>query len=163
MCCPKHSLWYLGYKQGFLKLNTNKFGINVLSHPRGQFPKQLSDMFSCEVLGTVEAYWSTDYQLSKPKSIASEPPFYVSKGKIKFDRWVASWTRHLIHRSSGPQCLLFKGYSRLSRSRTRISLFLLPYLIQDVALYGTKADINDILSEIRLALQVLPHFCFVNC
>ena len=110
-----------------------------------------------EVLQIVEPFWSTSYN-QQSVSQTPDPPFFDKNGTYK--RWISTWCRYLIEKSSKNPRSRWKKLFETCISAVRaeaglnVAEFLLPLLILDILCFGDDEDEGHVVQEIALVFDV---------
>jgi serine/threonine-protein kinase ATR len=126
--------------------------VSVLSLP-SHFPSIMESSFEIRghddplhVLEVIKPYWETNYEVVEHVPL---PPPPVYRHGMTYERWISDFTRNLIMRSSGVERELFFSLKSVVKHSSRIALFLLPYLVQNVLRKGVESERKFITDEIK--------------
>jgi hypothetical protein len=81
----------------------------------------------------------------------SSEPFFKPQASLR--KWLYDWIRHLAMRAKGTRATVLRACRVVIRNDIPISVFLLPYAVENVLRTGSEEDME----QIRLAMLVAVH------
>ncbi|KAK9842495.1 hypothetical protein WJX81_002719 [Elliptochloris bilobata] len=102
-----------------------------------------------EVQAVARPYLHSQYTITQARPPADGVVFSAGKPLV---RWLNQWLRQLIPHAAGPRQHAYRACSFMFRVDFQTSLFLLPYVVQDV-LAGSSGEAARVAREIEAVLE----------
>lgn len=113
-------------------------------------PELRDSLNKSNIFDICEPFWFSKYHMNDPNSIR-QPPIFTHG--LSFSRWIGLLCRYLVSIASSPLQGIFHAVRGVVRNRIDLCQFLLPFLLLDVACYGSSEQLHGILHEFSAVLQ----------